>query len=398
LNISLAHCNFNLRDSESDADEEFVLQLAEDLELEVFIENFDTDYFSRINSISTQMAARELRYNWFAELAEQLHFDYILTAHHTDDNLETFLINLSRGTGLDGLTGIPEVNGKIVRPLLSFSRETIESYAIANKITWREDSSNASTKYLRNKLRHNVIPVLKEVNPQLLQNFQHTQMYLQDSKAIIEDRIEQVLEKVVTKKSENEIHFNIDKIKGLSHPKAYLYEILKDYQFTEWQDIIGLLDAQTGKQVLSKSHRVLKNRDVLILTEIKLDLVEEEFSISEYVNQVEIPLGKLTFAITQQLKELNNSTIYVDKDLLKYPLSVRKWEKGDYFYPFGMQNKKKLSKFFKDEKFSMLEKENVWLLCSNNDVVWILNYRADNRFKITENTQKILKISLKNET
>jgi tRNA(Ile)-lysidine synthase len=223
-------------------------------------------------------------------------------------------------------------------------------------------------------------------------------VYLQDSKAIIEDRIEQVLEKVVTKKSENEIHFNIDKIKGLSHPKAYLYEILKDYQFTEWQDIIGLLDAQTGKQVLSKSHRVLKNRDVLILTEIKLDLVEEEFSISEYVNQVEIPLGKLTFATTQQLKELNNSTIYVDKDLLKYPLSVRKWEKGDYFYPFGMQNKKKLSKFFKDEKFSMLEKENVWLLCSNNDVVWILNYRADNRFKITENTQKILKISLKNET
>ena len=399
LNISLAHCNFNLRGSESDADEEFILQLAEDLELEVFIENFDTDYFSRINSISTQMAARELRYNWFSELAEQLHFDYILTAHHADDNLETFLINLSRGTGLDGLTGIPEINGNIIRPFLNFSREELENYAKENKIEWREDSSNASTKYLRNKLRHEVIPVLKELNPQILQNFKLTQSHLQDSKNIIKDRVEEVLEKVVTKISENEIHFSIGKIKNLSNPKAYLFEILKEYQFTEWQDVEDLLEAQTGKQVFSNTYRLLKNRDVLILTETHKKQAEiEEVSFSENDSQVEIPLGTLTITETQNFKEHNNLTIYVDKDLLKYPLTARKWEKGDYFYPFGMESKKKLSKFFKDEKLSMLEKENVWLVCSNEDVVWIINYRADNRFKITEKTKNILKISLKNET
>src|SRR5690606_26589934 len=162
LKISLSHCNFNLRGTESDEDEDFVLELAEDLELEVFIENFDTQAFAQDHKLSTQMAARTLRYHWFEELAQQLHFDYILTAHHADDNLETFLINLSRGTGLDGLLGIPEKNGKLVRPLLCFSREELEKYALANNLSWREDKSNASTKYLRNKLRNDVIPTLKE--------------------------------------------------------------------------------------------------------------------------------------------------------------------------------------------------------------------------------------------
>ena len=282
---------------------------------------------------------------------------------------------------------------------MNFSRVELENYAKENKIEWREDSSNASTKYLRNKLRHEVIPVLKELNPQILQNFKLTQSHLQDSKNIIKDRVEEVLEKVVTKISENEIHFSIGKIKNLSNPKAYLFEILKEYQFTEWQDVEDLLEAQTGKQVFSNTYRLLKNRDVLILTEIHKKQAEiEEVSFSENDSQVEIPLGTLTITETQNFKEQNNLTIYVDKDLLKYPLTVRKWEKGDYFYPFGMESKKKLSKFFKDEKLSMLEKENVWLVCSNEDVVWIINYRADNRFKITEKTKNILKISLKNET
>ncbi|MCX7549834.1 tRNA lysidine(34) synthetase TilS [Xanthomarina sp. F2636L] len=397
LKISLAHCNFNLRADESDADEDFVLQLAEDLELEVFIENFDTETFAKDHKLSTQMAARSLRYHWFAELAEQLHFDYILTAHHADDNLETFLINLSRGTGLDGLTGIPEINGKIIRPLLSFSRDDLENYALQNKIKWREDSSNASTKYLRNKLRHDVIPVLKEINPQLLKNFKLTQTHLQASKTILNDSIDKVLEQVVTKMSEKEIHFSISKIKELSHPKAYLYEILKDYHFTEWQDVTDLLDAQTGKQVFSKSHRLLKNRGELILFRNTIEEHAEAIIISKETKSVNTVLGSLIFETTDSLDSSNKSTIYVDKDLLKYPLSVRKWEKGDYFYPFGMENKKKLSKFFKDEKLSMLEKDNVWLLCSEQEIVWILNYRADNRFKITNKTQHILKISLQDE-
>ena len=197
LNISLAHCNFNLRGKESDADEDFVLQLAEDLELEVFIESFETEAYAKEHKRSIQMAARELRYQWFDELADQLKFDYILTAHHADDNLETFLINFTRGTGLEGLTSIPEVNGVFVRPLLPFSSHEIHEFAKENKIKWRYDSSNASTKYLRNKLRHDVIPILKEINPSLLQSFKTTLNNLNDTADIVEESIESFLKNAI---------------------------------------------------------------------------------------------------------------------------------------------------------------------------------------------------------
>ncbi|MCX7548373.1 tRNA lysidine(34) synthetase TilS [Xanthomarina sp. F1114] len=397
LNISLAHCNFNLRGEESDLDEAFVSQLAKDIEVDIFIENFDTNAFAKDHKMSTQMAARALRYHWFSELAEQKSFNYILTAHHADDNLETFLINLSRGTGLDGLLGIPETKGQFIRPLLIYSREDLEIYAITKHIEWREDLTNASTKYLRNRLRHDVIPILKDINPQLLQNFQKTISHLKDSKVVLNDSIEQLYEKLVTKISQDEIHFSVEKLKNLSDPKPYLYKILKDYHFTEWQDITDLLDAQTGKQVFSKSHCLLKNRGELILTRITTKEQPETITISEGDNYIHFTLGSLIFETVEGMDATNNSTIYVDKDLLNYPLRIRKWEKGDYFYPFGMEKKKKLSKFFKDEKLSMIEKENVWLLCSNQEIVWILNYRADNRFKITNKTQRILKILLQDE-
>ncbi|WP_055443374.1 tRNA lysidine(34) synthetase TilS [Lacinutrix himadriensis] len=396
LNFSLAHCNFNLRGKESDGDQDFVEQLAADLQAEVFIQHFDTNTFAETHKISTQMAARELRYNWFQELSEQLQFDYILTAHHADDNLETFLINLTRGTGLDGLTGIPEVNENIVRPLLKCTREEIESFAKANKFQWREDSSNASTKYLRNKLRHDVIPVLKEMNAELLQNFETTQNNLQDVKSIIEDAITSVQKKVVSVEGEI-IKFNIKKLQKLSNTKAYLFELLKGFGFTEWNDVYNLLEAQSGKQVFSNTHRLLKDRAYLLLTEVDDDLsseVDTSISISENDTEIETPLGVLSLESTEQLTERNKAIVYIDKDLLKFPLTVRKWEKGDYFYPLGMQGKKKLSKFFKDEKLSLLEKEKALVLCANEDVVWIINKRTDNRYKVTEKTKNILKITL----
>ena len=319
LNSALAHCNFNLRGKESDADEDFVLQLAEDLDLEVFIERFETETYAEQNKLSTQMAARELRYNWFQGLAEQLDFDYILTAHHANDNLETFLINLSRGTGLDGLIGIPEVNGNVVRPLLKFSRQDIEDYAKENNINWRDDSSNASTKYLRNKLRHDVIPILKEINPQFLQNFEKTLGHLQDSKELIEDRIEEVSNVLIESISEEQIQFNIAEIQKLNNPKAYLYELLKDYGFTEWNDVLNLLDAQSGKQVFSETHRLLKDREFLLITEILNNVIlnqsEESLLISKDDKEVETQLGVLHFQATKHINKLNESTIYVDKAL-----------------------------------------------------------------------------------
>ena len=391
--ISLAHCNFNLRGLESDKDEAFVINLAEDLGLEVFIQNFDTDNYAKQHKLSIQMAARELRYQWFEELRCQLDYNYILTAHHSDDNLETFLINLSRGTGLEGLSGIPVVNDAIVRPLLSFSRFDIETYAELNNIEWREDVSNVSVKYLRNKIRHEVIPILKGINPQLLQNFNKTILHLNESLDIINDRVNEVSDEIISVK-EDAIQFNISKIKALNNPRAYLYELLKDYGFTEWDDVFLLLDAQSGKQLLCENWRLVKDRDSLLLSR-RVSSVNQNVNISSLEHPIQITSGVLFFEEVNEISTLDLDSIYVDKDLLKLPLIVRTKRDGDSFIPFGMEGSKKLSKFCKDEKLSLIDKEKIELLCSDEDIVWVIGSRADNRFRITEKTKTILKISLK---
>ncbi len=394
LNISLAHCNFNLRGNESDGDENFVIQLGDDLDIEAFTESFDTEGYSVLNKVSIQMAARELRYFWFDELAQQLEFDYILTAHHADDNLETFLINFSRGTGLDGLTGIPEINNKFVRPLLPFSRENVVDYAKEHKLEWRVDSSNASTKYLRNKLRHEIIPILKEINPSLLQSYQGTINNLSDTADIVEDSMELFLKDAIVAIEDNKIVFKIEAFKKYNNPKAYLFEALKDYGFTEWNDVVNLLDAQSGKYVLSNTHRLIKHGETLLLSEIVSDELEAIF-IEDITKEVETPFGMLSFSNVDEVSHNNTNAIFIDKQLLKFPLHIRKWEMGDVFFPFGMIGKKRVSKYFKDEKMSLLDKESSLLLCSDEDIVWIINRRADNRFRVTEDTKEILKIELK---
>lgn len=388
--VSLAHCNFKLRGKESDLDEKFIKNLNQISSNQIFTIIFDTEKYAKEHKLSTQIAARELRYNWFQKLITEHKFEYVLTAHHADDNLETFLIHLTRGSGLEGFTGIPKVNGNIVRPLLAFSRKEILNYAKDNDIEWREDASNASNKYIRNKIRHQVLPVLKDINPSILDSFAITIENLQESKQIIEDRIENIVSKVL-KKEANFIKIDIEKIKKLSNPKAYLYQFLKTYHFTEWNDVYDLLNAQSGKQVFSKTHRLLKDRDVLILSKIDLsNSIEMAFQIEEEITEITNPIH-LTFKEVIEKSTENKQTIYVDKDLLKYPLMLRKWEKGDYIYPLGMQGKKKLSKYFKDEKFSLIDKENTWLLCNaENQIMWIINHRQDRRFVKNKN----LKISV----
>ena len=400
FDISLAHCNFQLRENESDLDEDFVRNLSQKTSNQIFTIKFDTEKFASTNKLSTQIAARELRYNWFEEIIKKHHFDYVLTAHHADDNLETFLINLTRGTGLDGFTGIPKINGNIVRPLLAFSREEILAHAKFNHINWREDKSNASTKYIRNKIRHQVVPALKEINPNLLETFAKTSEHLQESKQIIEDRIHHISSEVIKSDFSRSIEIkklNIDEINQLSNPKAYLYQLLKEYNFTEWNDVYNLLSAQSGKQVFSKTHRLLKNREFLLLSLIddNKDSNESSFFIDD--NEIEItnPISLIFEEVLEKSTE-NKQTIYVDKDLLKYPLIVRKRQNGDYLYPLGMQGKKKLSKYFKDEKLSLLEKENTWLLCNTeNEIIWVINHRQDKRLSLKDTTQNILKITSK---
>ena len=393
--ISLAHCNFKLREKESNLDEKFVENLASKLNIQHFSTSFSTETYAKKNKLSVQMAARELRYNWFDKIQLENNFDYILTAHQKEDVLETFLINFTRGTGLEGLTGIPTINGKIIRPLLNVTREEIHKYAIENNIKWREDKSNASTKYFRNKIRHQVIPVLKELNPSLMSTFDKTLENLNESKQIIDDKIEDV--KFSIENFDGEIYqFDIKKIKELSSPKAYLFEILKKYGFTEWEDLSELINAQSGKQVLSKTHRLIKDRTHLLLSKIETNNAKQ-YQLTENLTVFENSDLHLTFETTEGTKQVTETekAIYIDKKLLKFPLTVRKWQNGDYFYPLGMQGKKKLSKFFKDEKISILEKEKTWLLCSaNNEVIWIVGKRLDNRFKITESTTKTLKITI----
>ncbi|GAA4241084.1 MULTISPECIES: tRNA lysidine(34) synthetase TilS [Winogradskyella] len=395
LNFSLAHCNFNLRAEESHKDEAFVLELAEALDVEVFIQNFDTEAYAKAHKRSIQMAARELRYDWFKELAEQLQFDYILTAHHADDNLETFLINFTRGTGLNGLTGIPMIKNNIVRPLLSFSRAQIETFAKKENILWREDASNASRKYLRNKLRHEVVPILKEINPQLLDSFQNTLVNLNDTADIVEESLDAFSKRAIQSIDKFGITYKISEFKKVHNPKAYLYEIFKGYGFTEWNDIVNLLEAQSGKLVRSHSHRLIKHRDFLILTDLGNSAQSKEaLFINELANDIETPIGELSFENVEGLFDVSKSTIFVDKDVLRFPLEFRLWKEGDVFQPIGMTGKKKISKYLKDEKVSLVEKENTWILASDNKVVWLVGKRADDRFKVTKNTKNIIKVTI----
>ncbi|SNZ00119.1 tRNA(Ile)-lysidine synthase [Flagellimonas pacifica] len=391
LDVTLAHCNFNLRGEESDGDELFVRNLADELKTEVEVKPFNTQEQVQLGKGSVQMVARKLRYHWFNELMDDKGFDYILTAHHTDDNLETFLINLSRGTGLDGLSGIPAQNDKVIRLLLNFSRNEILDYAQKEKIKWRDDSSNQDNKYLRNKIRLEIVPQLKELHPTFLENFKQTQTYLHQTSAIVEQHIE-ALKKSLFKREGDRFEINIERLRELQPVEAYLYQLFNTYGFTEWGDVKQLLTAMSGKEVHSKTHRLLKDREYLILSKMELDNKETYF-VSEKKCNVETPVP-LKMDEVKTIGETSKNTIFLDKEKLNYPLILRNWEKGDYFYPFGMQGKKKISKFFKDEKMDVLSKEKQWLLCSGNNIVWVIGKRLDERFKVDDSTKTILKITL----
>ena len=391
--IAIAHCNFQLRGMESFEDQNFVQEYANANTIPLFVTQFDTKAFAEDYKLSTQVAARELRYNWFYELLETENYDYILTAHHADDNLETFLINLSRGTGLEGLTGIPEKNENIIRPLLLFSRQEIENYAKENNIKWREDSSNTSDKYLRNKIRHHLVPMLKELNPNFIASFQKTQTYLQEAQDMVEDASIIVYQQVA-KQEGDDIHFDLNQLKKLPNYKSYLYQWLNEFGFSAWEDIYALVESQSGKQVFSLEFRLIKDRNSLILSPINLINEKEEFLIEENQKEVKIPLN-LSFCKVTDISLVSNTTIFVAADKLQFPLVLRHWNEGDVFQPFGMEGKsKKVSKLFKDEKLSLIDKENTWLLCSNNEIVWVIGIRQDERFRIENTTKNILKIQL----
>lgn len=400
--FGIAHCNFQLRGDESDGDENFVEALAEKYEVQFHSVSFDTSAFAKHNKLSIQVAARQLRYQWFEEIREQFNYKYIATAHHQNDSIETFFINLIRGTGIAGLHGILPKQNNIIRPLLFSTKEQIELYAKKSKLKNREDSSNASDKYVRNKIRHQLIPLLKELNPSIEQTIAEDIQRLSNTEKIYKKEIEKKHSKIVTK-DKNGIRLSIKELKKLEPLEAYLFEFLHPLGFnsTTINEIIDSLNSQSGKQFFSSTHRLIKDRDFLIIEPNQVSgikyLVSEQKTENLFIkkgqkkfiyNELVLNLKSVAKAENDKLKT-KNDIANIDFDKLQFPLEIRKWEKGDAFYPLGMKGKKKLSDFFIDKKLSIPQKENTWLLTSNNKIVWIIGLRMDDRFKITDKTTKI---------
>lgn len=390
LTFALAHVNYQLRGAESDADTDFVASLAQEMGVPYYNTSFDTATLKTEEKGSLQQIARELRYSWFKELLNKENHDFVLTAHHKDDDLETFLIHILRGTGIDGLTGIPPIRGQIRRPLLEFSRAEIQDYASENKLQWREDKTNETDDYLRNTVRHKLVPVFKDLNPDILSAMETTQHHLRHSSIIVNNEIQRIKKQLFTHKN-NRIEIDIKELKSLKSPTAYLYPLLAPYGFTDWPTIEELLEADSGKKVYSTTHVLLKDRNTWILEELipKVGDKKQDGVVPDPL------LGMLQIEEVTSFDKGDSNTLYIDKESLNHRLRVRNWQKGDYFYPLGMGGKrKKLSKFYKDIKLDVLKKPRQWLLCDGDEIVWVIGQRADERFKVTDTTKKILRIKV----
>ena len=385
-NVELAHCNFNLRAEESDEDEYFVKELANKYGLKYHVKSFETQKYASEQKISIQMAARDLRYKWFDELLAVNNLDFVITAHHKDDNVETFFINLIRGTGVNGLCGIKAKNKKIIRPLLEISRQEIERYLTKNKIKYRNDSSNSEVKYLRNKIRHQLMPLLKEMNPNIEQTITNEIFFLDGINKVFQEQMTAIKERLLVQK-EGIYKLNISELIELQHLEVILFEILKPFGFSEVEQIIKALNSQSGKQFFSDTYQLIIDREQIIIS--ALENHQEDIEIREIEIEIKNPLS-MKFAGSHDFSLNKNPNVAkLDFDKLSFPLKLRKWKNGDKFRPLGMRNFKKVSDFFIDEKYSILAKQKQWLLCSEDDIVWIVGNRIDDRYKIETHTKKV---------
>lgn len=393
LRPAIAHCNFQLRGSESDEDAHWVKALAQEKGLRGHIKNFDTKAYSETHKISIQMAAREQRYTWFDQLCVQEGFTAVLVAHHADDAVETFLINALRGSGLKGLLGIPESRGNILRPLLPFKKETLLAYAKEHLLSWREDASNVTNDYLRNAIRHKVIPQLEGVQPEALTQIRSSIQHLKGANDFIVHALG-ALKKELFETDKNNFNIAIPALKALVPLDFCLHELFAPYGFSAVA-VEKLLSASPGKILYSTSHRLLCDREVFILSPRKKeeDLV---YTIDLNNSQQQLPI-KLTWKLFKGFskKLWTADQAALDKNLLKNPLLLRKSKTGDYFYPSGMKGKKLLSKYFKDEKYSLIDKEEQWVLCSDSAIVWVVGKRCDQRFIATDKTTETLVLNCK---
>lgn len=395
--FAIAHCNFRLRGEESDGDEKLVTGLSRKYDVPIYKTTFDTVGYAHDNKISIEMAARELRYRWFETVRTAHHFDFVAVAHHRDDQVETFFLNLARGTGLAGLTGMRPINGKIVRPLLFASRQEIESYCQDNSLEFREDASNKNTDYQRNKVRHVLLPVMETLNPSFREGLIRTMGHLEDAAAIYGQSVRQTWEKVSSKRG-NDIMISVPELKLLVPLPTYLFEFLKPYCFNSFviNDIIASFDGISGKQFLSPTHRLVRDRDSLVLSPLNPES-RKQFYLEEGMTEIVSPIFmKITAIAKNENFKIpdSQSVALIDRDKLQFPLLIRKWLPGDYFRPLGMKGLKKISDFFIDSKLSLPEKRDTWIIANGEQVVWIVGHRLDDRYKITSATRNILKLEI----
>jgi tRNA(Ile)-lysidine synthase len=394
----VAHCNFKLRGAESDSEEVFIRDYCGEHRIELFVRQFDTREYAQLEGISIEMAARGLRYAWFDELRRQLQYDYLVTAHHRDDLIETMLINLSRGTGIRGLIGMPAKNGPVVRPLLFASQEEILAYAAACNLPYKHDSSNDELVYQRNIIRHQIIPLFETLNPSFRKNAAKTALILKDTAAVYQQKLDELTDELQEEGPGGMIRFNIEKLRSIQPQQTLLFELLHRYGFRAEQvsEITAALDAEAGKTFFSKTHRLVKDRDCLLLTGLT-GAGMQRYYIEEDCSALSEPLSmKLEVIAKSPAFRFSTDPMVADFDRakLQFPLILKKWEQGEYFMPLGMSNLKKISDFFVDQKFSLPEKEAAWILYSGKKVVWVVGHRIDDRFKITKDTQQVLRISI----
>jgi tRNA(Ile)-lysidine synthase len=397
--FAIAHCNFNLRGKESDGDEQLVKSLTKKYKVEVFTKSFATKEYAEQKNISIQLAARELRYAWFEELRKEKQLDLIATAHHLNDNIETIIYNLIKGTGIRGLRGIPVRHEHIIRPLLFASREEIAGYQKENALAFREDSSNTDDKYTRNKIRHLLIPFMKEINPSLEKTFGDKIDLFTELEALYEKQVNKPVKGLFLQRKED-IYIPIAKLKKTKNAATILFEYLKDLGFNAEQvdDMLANLDSIPGKQFLTDKARIIKDRRFFILTQLsQKDFTTQLIQKDDTEIQLSNAHLKLSVVKREDLKiSADKNLAFIDLAKLEFPLTVRHWKQGDYFYPFGMKmKKKKLKKFFTDQKVALNEKETIWVIESNQKIVWVAGHRMDERFKVGENTGEVLRVQLK---
>lgn len=394
-----AHCNFHLRGEESGRDARFSEQIAEQNNIPFEKIEFNTSQYAEDNKLSVEMAARELRYRWFEEIRLKHNSQAIAVAHHRDDSMETFLLNVIRGTGIHGLTGIHPKNGMVVRPLLCLSKEDILNWLEERQLPYIIDSTNLSDEYTRNYIRLNLLPVMERINPSVKETMARTVNYLSEAEVIYNSVIEQARINAFICPSD----ISIKTLLSYPSPSTVLYELLKPYNFTPAvSDSVFLsLEGEPGKEFYSSSHRLIKDRDTLQITSLTCKESEgDTYYFTPGVEDGQLPVEfhfESIAAFGLQI-EKDKSIAYFDADKLQYPLLLRRWRDGDWFIPFGMTGKKKISDYFSDNKFSLLRKENTWILCNGEDIIWIVGERADNRYRVSGLTKKVLAIKILGKT